>query len=71
MGMGVERHIPVALPPVKAQYPVYRRLVWSQGQSGRVRNTSTRVASFVYKYFLKISSQVRSWKLEIRNSFMK
>jgi len=37
MGLGGERHTPVALPPRKTGYPFYRRLVVSKGRSGRVR----------------------------------
>ena len=38
--VGGQRHAPVALPPGKTRYPLYRRLGGPQGQSGQVRNTS-------------------------------
>jgi hypothetical protein len=37
MEVGGQRHAPVALPPGKTQYPLYRRLVEPQGHSGQVR----------------------------------
>jgi len=40
MGAGGQRHTPAALSPGKTWYPLYRRLGWQQGQSGRVRNIS-------------------------------
>jgi hypothetical protein len=36
MGVGGQRHAPTALSPRKTQYPLYRRLVGPQGQSGQV-----------------------------------
>ena len=38
--MGGERHAPVALPPGKTRYPLYRRLGGPQDRSGRVRKIS-------------------------------
>ena len=35
-GVSVQCHAPVALPPGKTQYLMYRRLGGPQGQSGRV-----------------------------------
>jgi hypothetical protein len=40
MGVGCHRHTPVALPPGKTQYPLYKRLGGRQGQSGRLRKIS-------------------------------
>ena len=40
MGMGGQHHAPAALPPGKIRYPLYRRLGWPQGRSGRVRKIS-------------------------------
>jgi hypothetical protein len=40
MGVGGQRHAPAALPPTKTRYPLYRRLEWPQGRSGRVRKIS-------------------------------
>jgi hypothetical protein len=40
-GVGGQRHAPVALPPVKTRYPLYRRLGGAQGRSGRVQKIST------------------------------
>ena len=37
MQVGDQPHAPAALPPGKTQYPLYRRLVEPEGQSGRVR----------------------------------
>jgi len=34
--MGGQRHAPVAWPPGKTRYPLYRRLCGPQGRSGRV-----------------------------------
>ena len=39
-GVGGQLHAPAALPPVKTQYPKYRRLGWPQDRSGRVRKIS-------------------------------
>jgi len=38
-GVGGQRHAPAALPPVKTRYPLYWRLSWPQGRSGRVRKS--------------------------------
>ena len=40
MGVGGQHHTPAALPPEKTRYPLYRRLGWPQGRSGRVRKIS-------------------------------
>ena len=40
MGVGGQHHAPAALPPVKTRYPLYRRLGWPQGRSGRERKIS-------------------------------
>ena len=42
MGVGGQPHAPAALPPEKAQYPLYMRLGGPQGRSGRVRKISPR-----------------------------
>jgi hypothetical protein len=39
-GVGGQRHAPVALPPGKTRYPLYRRLGGLQGRSGWVRKIS-------------------------------
>jgi hypothetical protein len=39
-GVGDQHHAQAALPPVKTRYQLYRRLVWPQGKSGRVRKIS-------------------------------
>jgi hypothetical protein len=36
-GVGGQRHVPAALLPGSARYPLYRRLSGPQGRSGRVR----------------------------------
>jgi hypothetical protein len=41
MGLGSQRHAPAALPREKTLYPLYRRLVMSQGRSGQVQNNSS------------------------------
>ena len=41
MGVGGQRHDPVALPPEKNRYPLYRRLGGPQGRSGWVHKIST------------------------------
>jgi len=41
MRVGGQRHAPAALPPEKTRYPLYRRLGWPQGRSGRVRKISS------------------------------
>jgi hypothetical protein len=38
MEVGGQLHVPAALPPGMTRYPLYRRLGWPQGSSGRVRN---------------------------------
>ena len=40
MGVGGQHHAPAALPPIKTQYPLYRRLGGSQGQCVQVRKMS-------------------------------
>jgi hypothetical protein len=40
MRVGSQRHTPATLPAEKTHYPLYRRLGWPQGRSGRVRNIS-------------------------------
>jgi hypothetical protein len=40
MGVGGQRHAPIAWPPGKTRYPLYRRLGWPQGPSGRARKIS-------------------------------
>jgi hypothetical protein len=40
MGVGGQRHAPAALPPGMTWYPLYRRLGWPQGRSGRVLKIS-------------------------------
>ena len=40
-GVGVQRHAVDALPPGKAQYPLYWRLDGPQGRTGRVQKFST------------------------------
>jgi len=39
-GVGGQRHAPVALPPGKTWYPLYRTLGWPQGRSEQVRKFS-------------------------------
>jgi hypothetical protein len=41
MGMGGQRHALATLPLGKTQYPLYRRLVGPQGQSGQVAENLT------------------------------
>jgi hypothetical protein len=41
MRVGGQLHVPAALPPGKeTRYPLYRRLLWPQDRSGRVRKIS-------------------------------
>jgi len=40
MGVGGQRHAPVALPPGKVRYPLFRRLGELQSRSGQVRKIS-------------------------------
>jgi len=40
MGVGDQRHAPVALTPGKTRYPLYRRLGGHQGRSGQARKIS-------------------------------
>ena len=39
-GVGGQRHAPAALTPGKARYPLYRRMVGTQGRSAWVRKIS-------------------------------
>jgi hypothetical protein len=39
-GVGGQRHAPVALPPGKTQYLLYRRMGGPQGRAGSVRKIS-------------------------------
>jgi hypothetical protein len=44
--VGGQHHAPVALPPGKTRYPLYRRLHGPQGGSGRAKNLApTRIRS--------------------------
>jgi len=36
VGVVGQRYAPVALPPEKTRYPLYRRLGWPQGRTGQV-----------------------------------
>jgi hypothetical protein len=40
-GVNGQLHGPAALPPGKTWYPLYRRLGWHQGRSGRVPKISS------------------------------
>jgi hypothetical protein len=40
MGVGGQRHAPVALSPGKTRYPLYRKLSGPQDRYGRVRKIS-------------------------------
>jgi len=40
MGVGDQRHVPVAFPSAITRYPLYMRLSGPQGRSGRVRKIS-------------------------------
>jgi hypothetical protein len=40
MGLGGQYHSSAALPPGKTQYPLYSRLGWPEGWSGRAKNIS-------------------------------
>src|SRR5215510_13545770 len=39
--MGGQHHAPAALPTGKTRYPLYRRLGWPQGRSGRGKEYKT------------------------------
>jgi hypothetical protein len=43
MGVGGERHAPVAVPPGMTQYPLYRRMGGPQGQCGQVQKMSPAI----------------------------
>jgi hypothetical protein len=43
--VGGQHHAPAVLPPVRTRYPLYRRLSWPQGRSGRVRKISPQPGS--------------------------
>jgi len=40
MEVGVQRHVPAALPPGNTRYTLYRKLGGPQGRSGQVRKIS-------------------------------
>jgi hypothetical protein len=40
-GVGGQHHAPAALPRGKSRYPLFKRLGWLQGRSGRVRKISS------------------------------
>jgi hypothetical protein len=40
MRVGGQRHTRAALPPGNTRYPLYNKLAWPQGRSGRVRKIS-------------------------------
>jgi hypothetical protein len=40
MGVGSQRYVPTALPPVKEPVPTVQEAGWAQGRSGRVRKIS-------------------------------
>jgi len=62
MGVGGQHHAPAALPPGKAQYPLYRRLGGPQGQSGRVRKISLPLG-FDPRTAQPIASRYTSWDI--------
>ena len=62
MGVGGLHHAPAALPPGKSRYPLYRRLVGSQGRSGRVRKISLPPA-FDPRTILPLASHYTDWAI--------
>jgi hypothetical protein len=42
MDLGDQRHAPTNLPPGKTRYPLYRKIRWPEGRSGRVQKISTQ-----------------------------
>jgi hypothetical protein len=53
MGVGGQRHTPVALPPGKTWYPLYRKLGGPQDLPGQVRKEMAHTSNIkIGKYFL-------------------
>ena len=59
-----QHHAPVALPPGKTRYPLYRRLGGPQGRSGRVRKISphTGIRS---PDFQPVASRYTDWAIPV------
>jgi hypothetical protein len=58
--MGIQRHVPAALPPGKTRYPLYRRLGGLQGQYGRVRKLSSS-PGFDARTVQPVASRYTDW----------
>jgi hypothetical protein len=70
MGMGVQCHAPAAVNEEKFRYPLYKRLVGSQGLSGWLGKYSPRQRSnfgLSNAYEIAIQIELSLSYLEIRN----
>ena len=63
MGVGGQHHTPAALPSGKTRYPLYRRLGWPQGRSGRVLKISPPQRDSIPWTVLPIASRYTDWDI--------
>ena len=62
MEVGVQHHVPAALPPGKTRYPLYVRLGGPQGRSVRVRKISLPPA-FDPRTVQSVASRYTDWAI--------
>jgi hypothetical protein len=63
MGVGGQRHVSVALPPGKTQYPFYRRFGGPQDRSGPVQKISPP-PEFDPRTVQPVASRYTDWAIE-------
>jgi hypothetical protein len=64
VGVGGQRHAPVALPPGMTRYPLYRRLGRPQGRSGRVLKISPP-PEFDARTVQLVASRYTDWAIPV------
>ena len=68
-GVCGEHHVPAALLPGKTRYPLFRKLGWPQGRSGRVRKISP-APGFDPWTVQPVASPYTDWAIPVRNMYM-
>jgi len=64
-GVGGQRHVPAALPPVKTWYPLYRRLGGPYNRSGQVRKISP-LPPFDPRTVQPVANRYTDWAIPAR-----
>jgi hypothetical protein len=65
MGVGGQRHAPVALPPEKTRHPLYRRLGGPHGRAGRERKIDPRTVQPVTCRYTDWAIPAHEYKLTL------